>query len=244
MTKTAAILPILLIVFACSTEKELQIEQVQIVTKNPEVLAEWYTSNFGFESIKNELVYDGFKIQLKKNEEAADTEILKEAFQVEQIPGFYKLGFVTNRFDELVTTLKEKGVKFASDVVYNEHLKRKYFLLKDPDGNILQIFEGSGEYGFKPFYIGVIVESIGEQEKWYQMKFPIIKTHNLDLPQQNVFVRLLEGDHFFIELINTSSKLTKKTMDKHERLGITSIKISGANARFEKDHEGNLIVHE
>lgn len=244
MTRIAVILLAMMMLFSCAEESELEIEQIQIVTKDPQQLSHWYTTNFGFQSLENELSYNDFKIRLKKNEEASNLNAIKEAFHLKEVPGFFKIGFVTNQYDNLQETLQKNKVEFVGGELYDDKINRRSFMVKDPDGNFIQIFEGSGRDRLKPYCIGVIVESIGEQEKWYQMKLPVNKTHVLDLPDQNIFKRLLEGDNFLIELINTSNQTVKKELDKHERLGISSIKVRGAGAQFDKDHEGNLIVHE
>lgn len=246
MGKVAILLVGISIIISCSPEKGLEIEQVQIITKNPEALSKWYGTNLGFEKIsKNELSYNNFKIRLKKNEEAFNDSILQESFHLQQVPGLYKIGFITNQFDDLVKKLKKNDVNMVGGIMSHEDLDRRSILVKDPEGNLIQIFDDNGRYKLKPYAIGIIVESIGEQEKWYQVKLPVNKTFNRDLPDKNVFVRLLEGEDFLIELIDTSKEEpVRKELDKYDRLGFNTVTISGASARFEKDHEGNQIINE
>lgn len=233
-----------LVITSCAPEKELEIEQLQIITKDATAMINWYTTNLGFKTVEDGLVVRDFRIQLKNSADASRSDDLKQAHQLQHLPGFFKIGFITNQFGELLAQLRQNNVHFVRNIFYNKVIGRRSAIIKDPDGNQIQLFEDFGRHKLKPFYIAVAVESIGEQEKWYQMKLPVKKTHNLDLPDKKVFVRLLEGESFLIELINTAGITVKPELESRERIGFHSIKVRGAGAPFKEDREGNLIIHQ
>lgn len=229
--------------FSCTQKPQFKIEEVTIVANDPEVIAKWYTTNLAFQNPKanQEILYGDFRIIFQKNENAVTRERLKEAFHVEQIPGFFKIGFLTNRFNDMVARFRKNNVTLVGDVVYDKNLDRRTLVVKDPEGNHVQIFEDDGNQKLRPYFISVVVESIGEMEKWYQVKLPIEQSYLMDLPERNIFMRILEGQHVLVELIDSSEMAVKTRLDRKNILGYSAIKVSGISVKFDQDPEGNLI---
>lgn len=237
------LLLILILAGSCERKPRFRIEEISIVAQEPEKIALWYVTNFGFQDLKNhqEVIYQDFRIIFRKNENAIHSERLKEAFHLQELPGFNKFGFLTNYFDDMVARLKKNNVTIVGKVMKDENIGRRTLVVKDPEGNLVQIFEDNGSERLKPYFISVVAASIGELEKWYQVKMPIEKSYNMDLPDQKIYMRILAGENILIELINTSERPVKTGINRENILGFESVKVSGLSAQFEHDPEGNLI---
>ena len=232
------------LLLACDPQPGFDITRIHIVTSDVEELSGWYQKNFGFKVVEEDhLTYKGLNLYLEENSKAVHRDTLKGLHNVNNVPGFYKLGFLTNQFDNLVEQLKGNGVQFVGSVVYDERLEKRMLVIKDPDGNRLQLFEDNGKHKLKPYLISIIVEGIGEQEKWYQMKLPVLETINLDLPEGTAYIRVLRGKDFLIELIKVDDTLIRSQLDYDQIFGFHTIEIAGANATLEGDHEQNNLIN-
>lgn len=113
----------------------------------------WYSNNFGFKLLnKTESEERGFKqanlicgnilielLELKSS--LSSKSILENHPKKTKIEGFFKFGFLVSEFDDWVDTLKHAKVEFYGDVVTDELSGKRMLLIKDPDGNRIQLFE-------------------------------------------------------------------------------------------------------
>ena len=124
-----------------------------IIVTDIEASIDWYVTSFGFE-ILNKIISEkrGFKqanlksgtilielIELKTS--LSQTEVLKNHPKKTKIDGFFKFGFLVSDFENWVTHLKQLKVEFYGSVVIDPVSKKRMLLLKDPDGNRIQLFE-------------------------------------------------------------------------------------------------------
>lgn len=58
-----------------------------------------------------------------------------------KIDGFFKFGFLVSEFEKWVDALKKSKVEFYGDIVIDNLTGKRMLLVKDPDGNRIQIFE-------------------------------------------------------------------------------------------------------
>lgn len=226
----------------CSTPEQFEVTELTIVTTDTNTLSDWYASNFGFE-VSNDhslLYHDNLTIHLKESQEAQHRNAVEKAYNISYLPGLFKFGFKTNQFDELITLLRKNEVVFHSNILSDSTLNRRMVIIKDPDANLIQLFEDDGPDQLKPYFISLITEEIGEQERWFQMNLPVKKTANLDVGK-NVFIRLLYSDDIAIELIQTENIRIKDELNLEEITGFYAIHLKGAPMTFETDNEGNLI---
>lgn len=238
------ILLLLITLSSCGKRTGFHIEEITIVTKDVERLADWYVNTLEFSASENNtlLQLNDFSILLEENIRASHRDSLKNLYDIMHVPGFFKVGFLTNQFDNLIASLRNKDVEFVGSIIKDEVSDRRSQIIKDPDGNRIQLFEDNGRYKLKPYFVSLIVENIGEQEKWYQLKFQVTEMHNLDIPEKDTYIRLLEGEDFLIELINTSDKNILEELSYDHVIGYNEIVIHGARGSFSKDHEGHAIV--
>ncbi|MEQ8583621.1 MAG: VOC family protein [Marinoscillum sp.] len=218
--------------FSCGETQEIQFRSMVIHTLQPEVLHEWYTQHLGFEPIQKQSLYrDDFTIHFKSPE-----ELLPDAPDYRH--GFFKVGFQTDEFDDLFESLQQGKVEFVGDIFRDHNLSRRSFVVKDPDGNRLQFFENKSQSGLQPYFLALLTPSIGEAEKWYQMRFPVMRTHNLDLREKKIYIRLLEGEDFAIEIIENNDRVSPRTLGP----GFHQLEVGGIGTPFEEDKDGNSII--
>ncbi|MBR09201.1 MAG: hypothetical protein CMP48_16150 [Rickettsiales bacterium] len=229
----------------CSTPEKFKFDELTIVTKDSETLSKWYSQNLGFMDSKDHslLYHDNLTIKLTQNTEAKHRDSVERAYNVNYLPGIFKFGFKTNQFDGLVDHLKKNNVQFVGSVMEDTILNRRMVIVKDPEANYIQLFEDNGPDKLKPYFLAVISEDIGSQEKWYQVNFPVDRTHLFDREDPDVFIRILRGNDVAIELIQPQESDIQKELDYSQITGFYSIGITGASVAFEKDAEGNLIYN-
>ena len=58
-----------------------------------------------------------------------------------QVRGIYKFGFMVDNIEAQVARMSEKGVDFQGDLFDDERFGVKTILVKDPEGNLIQLFE-------------------------------------------------------------------------------------------------------
>jgi hypothetical protein len=75
------------------------------------------------------------------NNSLSVTEILKNHPKKTKIDGFFKFGFLVSEFEKWVTHLEQCKVEFYGTVVADPISKKRMVLIKDPDGNRIQLFE-------------------------------------------------------------------------------------------------------
>ena len=124
-----------------------------IIVNNIESSIAWYSNNFGFKVLnKIESEERGFKqanlkcgsilielIEFKSS--LKPKNILKNHPKKTKIEGFFKFGFLVSKFDEWVEYLKQSDVEFYGNVVIDTLSGKKMLIVKDPDGNRIQLFE-------------------------------------------------------------------------------------------------------
>ena len=113
----------------------------------------WYTSIMGFQVLdKKEFEERGLKMaNLKRGNMLIElievrnsikpVEILADKEKGSQIVGFFKLGFQVDKFDQWLHFLSELEVDFHGTVVRDPISEKRMVIIKDPDGNRIQIFE-------------------------------------------------------------------------------------------------------
>ncbi|WP_424960940.1 VOC family protein [Ekhidna sp.] len=125
-----------------------------IIVEDIELSKTWYAENFGF-SVLNEMANEenGFK---QANLQLGDG-ILLELLEIKGVsnknaegelkelprfsPGLFKIGFLVKDFDQKVNDLRVADVEFHGDIVRDQKLNKRMVIIKDPDGNFIQLFE-------------------------------------------------------------------------------------------------------
>ena len=153
-------LTILLFIFFISTSfsqhkslPSLKPNFTAIIVQQMDSSLQWYTRNLGFE-ILNETNLEARGIrQANLQRETAKIELIQlstaihpQAILAEkpprtQIGGFFKFGFAVADFDAWLAWLTEAKVEFHGSVVNDPVTQKRMLIIKDPDGNRIQLFE-------------------------------------------------------------------------------------------------------
>ncbi len=124
-----------------------------IIVKDMNTSVDWYTENLVLDIVsKSDFSNEYFKqVNLKRDAILIELIELKSALIPEDvIPnyttktrtiGLFKFGFLTSNFAEWVSNLKSNGVTFHGEIVIDQLSKKRMVIIKDPDGNRIQLFE-------------------------------------------------------------------------------------------------------
>ena len=157
MKRTLIVLNLILVSFTSYGQRESlpnpEAYFSAIIVNDIEASITWYSDNFGFKVLnKIESEEKGFKqanlkcgsilielIELKLS--LTSKSLLENHPEKTKIDGFFKFGFLVSEFEKWVDALKESKVEFYGDVVIDNLSGKRMLLVKDPDGNRIQLFE-------------------------------------------------------------------------------------------------------
>ncbi len=118
-----------------------------------EVSSTWYQNTLGFE-ILNEThnAERGFKLQNLKHGNVhielieikgtmAPTTLLENEPKGSRVGGFFKFGMKVSDFDQWVSHLTDSKAEMHGEVVIDPISEKRMLIIKDPDGNRIQLFE-------------------------------------------------------------------------------------------------------
>lgn len=124
-----------------------------IIVSNMKNSIEWYSEKLGFKVLNQmESEERGFKQANLKRGSAhielialrnsiAPKDILAEKPKGTRISGYFKFGFLVQAFDDWVDALTRSNVEFHGRVVKDDISGKRMLIIKDPDGNRIQLFE-------------------------------------------------------------------------------------------------------
>ena len=124
-----------------------------MIVTNIDTSINWYTDVLGFEVLNLVVSKErGFRqSNLKKDAIAIELIELDSAISIKdvapnytsktRVKGFFKTGFLVSDFDKWMSHLNKKEVNFHGSVVTDESNGKRMVIIKDPDGNRIQIFE-------------------------------------------------------------------------------------------------------
>lgn len=156
--KTIYLILILTLTFASTTAQTESLPDPEayfsaIIVNNIDESITWYSSIMGFE-VLNKVVLEerGISqanlkrgavllelIELKSAVNAGD--VLKTYSKKTKIKGFFKFGLLVSEFDAWIDFLEKSNVVFNGSVVTDPQSGKKMVVIKDPDGNRIQLFE-------------------------------------------------------------------------------------------------------
>ena len=126
---------------------------IGLIVQDVDSTAQWYVDNLGFEIYKMDeapeygvkakfLKIDGFRIEMFQHKDAYNVD---QYLPDDRIPmlkqGISKFGFLINDAERLQKDLKVKGVDIYREMFEDSKFGFKFFFVKDPAGNKIQIFE-------------------------------------------------------------------------------------------------------
>lgn len=91
------------------------------------------------------LELNGFTLELVEFKDSVSFDTARkripELKDRDKLRGFVKLGFLVGNVDVLAGELKRAGVKLRIELTEDRAFGNKFFLVEDPDGNVLQFFQ-------------------------------------------------------------------------------------------------------
>lgn len=135
------------------TSSDLEAYFSALIVSNIEQSIIWYKDNFGFEILnKNEYADAGLKqANLKRGNILIELIELSKAISAKdaipnynsktRIIGLFKIGFLVSDFEKWIDYLAKKDVEFHGRVVNQPESDKRMVIVKDPDGNRIQLFE-------------------------------------------------------------------------------------------------------
>jgi len=211
--------------------------QVTLNVQEAERVADWYRRHLGFftDSLatydEQIALYTGdFWLTLREPANYLPRDSVPKGPFVEFFEGYFKFGFLVRGFDKLVAGLRTEGVEFRGDVVNDRNLRMRTLIIIDPEGNPVQLFDirehrFDEEVSLQPYFFSIITNDLENSLDWYGEYLGMKTIHNLDMPERNIFVRLLRGHDLLLELIALPDKtLRRKNLaDPGALQGITRI---------------------
>jgi catechol 2,3-dioxygenase-like lactoylglutathione lyase family enzyme len=133
-----------------------QVHTVAISVANLEQSMEWYKTNLGFQLIQQRDFPEnqvftaiiggvGFQLELIQNTGSKPiAQFLEDTSQPTLLQGFKKIVIQTRDLLPLYDLLKQNEVTFVyPDIQETPGVWGKWFMIEDPDGNILQFIDAS-----------------------------------------------------------------------------------------------------
>ena len=126
---------------------------VAIIVDDIDQSIEWYTKKLGFEVIDRvDLEKRGLSQSNLKNGDTrlelielstalSIDDLLDESAKSSRVKGFFKFGLTVSKFDEWVSHLEAVKAEFHGEVVKDNSTGKRMIIIRDPDGNRIQIFE-------------------------------------------------------------------------------------------------------
>ncbi len=124
-----------------------------LIVEDMNTSLDWYRTSLGFTVLnKKEFPNAGFKqANLKRNgilielieldSAKSPKNLIKDYHSKTRIKGIFKIGFQVSEFDKWMQHLSKLKVEFHGRVVTNKESGKKMVIIKDPDGNRIQLFE-------------------------------------------------------------------------------------------------------
>ncbi len=196
--------------------------QVTLNVRDADEVAGWYRRHLGFHTdslatFEERIgLYNGdFWLVLHEPADYLPKDSVPKGPFVQFFEGYFKFGFLVKGFDKLVAQLRAGGVQFRGDVVHDPNLRRRTLILIDPEGNPVQLFDirehrYDDAFSLQPYFLSIITNDLENSLDWYGEYLGMKSIHNLDMPDRNIFVRLLQGHDLLLELIAVPDRTLRR----------------------------------
>lgn len=148
---------LLVFITSCSFAQSIKPHTIGIVVADVEKSTKWYEQVLGLKLYKEMSFpeYDSLKINFlkgyefqlelmeKKTSFTISTYVPDYSLNDKPLIGFSKVAFVVTNIEQLYEQLKIKKVTVILGITEDKEFNSKYFIIKDPDGNILQFVQSN-----------------------------------------------------------------------------------------------------
>lgn len=165
------------------------------------------------------------------------------------VNGITKIGFSTNKFEEVKSNLEADGLKILEDVTEDKNLKKRYFLTVDPDGNQVQIFDHTNPVDSvitEAMFFSITSSDYINTMKWYEENIDFTEIKIVDESKIHYQNLLRKGDVIFeiIHLPYESLETTEFMPLGRELASFDELKFKskdGKSSTFEMDNNANKV---
>ena len=124
-----------------------------LIVRDMDESVRWYTTHLGMEVLRQAAYPDrGFKqanlqrgnilIEFIELDNALSAELVVPNFDSKtRMVGLFKIGFLLDDFDRWIDYLTNQEIDFYGSVVKQPESNKRMVIVKDPDGNRIQLFE-------------------------------------------------------------------------------------------------------
>lgn len=165
------------------------------------------------------------------------------------INGIDKIGFTTNRFDEIIEKLSAAGQHLVEEVTDDKNLGMRYFVATDPDGNKIQIFDRPNPVDSvvtQAMFFSIMSSDYINTMKWYEKNIDFTEVEIVDETKIHYQNLLHKGEVVFeiIHLPYESLETTEFMPIGRELAGFEALTFKskdGKTTTFETDNNANKI---
>lgn len=165
------------------------------------------------------------------------------------VNGLTKIGFSTNKFEEVRSNLMADGLKILEDITEDKNLGMRYFLTVDPDGNQVQIFDKPNPADSaitRAIFFSITSSDYINTMKWYEENIDFTEIKIVDESKIHYQNLLHKGDVIFeiIHLPYESLETTEFMPLGRELASFDEIKFKsggGKTSAFEMDNNANKV---
>lgn len=259
----AALLLFIHLVFTFSTSQlhaqsstgEFELSGATIIARDVKLSATWYRKYLDI-AIKEykpqkhvKMTAGDFKLYIKQGQNV----LLKSQIQFPKgkkyVNGITKIGFSTNKFDEVKANLIASNQKILEDITEDKNLEMRYFLTVDPDGNQVQIFDAphpADSAITKAMFFSITSSDYINTMKWYEENIDFTEIETVDESKIHYQNLLHKGDVIFeiIHLPYESLETTEFMPLGRELASFEEIKFKsgeGKKSTFEMDNNANKV---
>ena len=141
---------------ATSAQPSLQPYLIALSVADLDASIQWYSDLLGFREQRRMnlpdyklrigfLERDGFRLELIEFKDSVPLSAIKEKFpgvtDRAKVQGYAKLAFGVPAIEKFAAMLKAKKLEFLRDITREAETGDTWFMITDPDGNVLQFFE-------------------------------------------------------------------------------------------------------
>jgi catechol 2,3-dioxygenase-like lactoylglutathione lyase family enzyme len=133
-------------------QQKLEPLRVGIIVKDVDQVSRWYETNLGFTTYKRMAFpqYDSlqifflrqgdFEIELVQKRTSFSIKSLRKDYDINKEPleGFVKIVFRVKDIVKIHDKVKRNGVKEILGITHDKEFDLDFFMIEDPDGNLLQ----------------------------------------------------------------------------------------------------------
>ncbi|MEO9804456.1 MAG: VOC family protein [Reichenbachiella sp.] len=226
-----------------------------IVARDVKLSATWYRKYLDI-AIKEykpqkhvKMCIGDFTLHIKQGNNVLVRSQLRLPKGKKYINGIDKIGFATNKFEEVRDRLSTSGQKVLEEITEDKNLSLRYFLTTDPDGNKVQIFDQPNPIDsviVKPIFFSVLSSDYINTMKWYEENIDFTEIETIDESKIH-YQNLLHKGAVIFEIIHLPYEALETTEFMplgRDLAGFSQIVFKsgdGKNSTFELDNNANQI---